>query len=187
MTERPLRADARRNYDRLLAAARDAFAEHGTEATLDDIAKRAVLGPGTLYRHFPSREALLAAVYEGEMRELAARSDELAGRLPPRDALEAWLRLQLDYVKTKRGLGVAVKSMLGTDSTTLAVCRGLMRGALDRLLSRAQEAGVVRTDVATTDLLRLVHAVAMASESDPENADHLLTVIFDGLRPPPGA
>jgi AcrR family transcriptional regulator len=187
VTERPLRADARRNYDRLLTAARDAFAEHGTEATLDDIAKRAVLGPGTLYRHFPSREALLAAVYEGEMREMAARSDELAGRLPPSEALEAWLRLQLDYVKTKRGLGVAVKSMLGTDSATLGVCRGLMRGALGRLLSRAQEAGVVRTDVAATDLLRLVHAVAMASESDPDNADHLLTVIFDGLRPPPRA
>jgi AcrR family transcriptional regulator len=181
--ERHMRADARRNYVRLVEAAREAFTEHGLEATLDDIAKRAVLGPGTLYRHFPNREALLAAVYRDDVEALSAQADELVQTHSPEEALAAWLSLQLDYIKYKRGLGMAVKSMLGADSETLAFCRDTLRGALGRLLAQAQQAGVVRTDVDASDVLRLVHAVGIASESAPENADRLLSLVLDGLRP----
>jgi AcrR family transcriptional regulator len=180
-----MRADARRNYDRLLAAAREAFTEDGIDATLDDIAKRAVLGPGTLYRHFPNREALLAAVYRNDVEELAAQADELSRTHPPREALAAWLALQLDYIKYKRGLGMAVKSMLGSDSATLALCRDVLRGALGHLLANGQAAGVVRVGLEPADVLRLVHAVGIASETAPENAELLLGIVLDGLRPQP--
>jgi AcrR family transcriptional regulator len=181
--ERHMRADARRNHERLVTTAREAFTEHGVEASLDDIAKRSGVGPGTLYRHFPTRDALLAAVYRGDVEALAARADELAQALPPDEALSAWLRLQLDYIKHKYGLGAAVKTMLGKDSDTLVWCRDTMRGALGRLLTRAQEAGAVRPDVDAADVLRLVHGVGMASESAPEQADRLLSLVLDGLRP----
>lgn len=180
--DRPLRADARRNYERLMAAARAAFTEHGAEAHLDDIARRANVGPGTLYRHFPNREALLAAVYRGDVEDLVAHAEALAAHLPPGEALDAWLRLQLDYIKTKRGLGSAVKAMLANDSETLAWCRESMREALRGLLSTAQEAGVVRKDVDAPDVLRLVHGVGIASEPVPDQADRLLSLVLDGLR-----
>jgi AcrR family transcriptional regulator len=182
--ERPMRADARRNYDRLLFVAREAFTEHGAAAHLDHIARRAGVGPGTLYRHFPTREALLAAVYRGDIEAMAAQADELADREPV-EALDAWLRLQLDYIKTKRGLGSAVKTMLSADTETLAWCRDTMRAALGRLLGRAQEAGAIRTDVTAQDVLRLVHGVALASEAVPEESDRLLSIVLDGLRVPP--
>jgi AcrR family transcriptional regulator len=178
-----MRADARRNHERLVASAREAFAAHGVEASLDDIARRAAVGPGTLYRHFPSREALLAAVYRDEVEALAAQADEIAQTHSPEDALTAWLRLQLDYIKHKRGLGAAVKSMLGADSETVAWCRDTLRAALGRLLATAQDAGVARTDVEPADVLRLVHGVAMACESAPDQADRLLSLVMDSLRP----
>jgi AcrR family transcriptional regulator len=181
--ERHMRADARRNYLRLVAAAREAFTEHGAETPLDDIARRAAVGPGTLYRHFPTREALLAAVYRGDVEALATKADELARTYPPEQAMAEWLLLQLDYIKHKRGLGSAVKTMLGADSETLAWCRDTMRGALGRLVERAQEAGAVRPDVNAADVLRLIHGVGMACESAPEQAEHLLAIVIDGLRP----
>src|SRR5262249_32941449 len=110
--ERHLRADARRNRERLVTVAREAFAEHGVEASLDDIARRAAVGPGRLYRHFPSREALLAVVYQGDVQAMAAQADELAERYPPGEALFAWLRLHLEYAKGKQGMGGAIKAML---------------------------------------------------------------------------
>jgi AcrR family transcriptional regulator len=178
-----MRADARRNYERLVATAREAFTEHGLDATLDDIARRAAVGPGTLYRHFPTRESLLAAVYRDDVDALAARAGELARTRPPEEALAVWLRLQLDYIKHKRGLGAAVKAMLGADSATLAWCRDTLRAAMGTLLANAQEVGVVRTDVDAADVLRLVHGVGTAAESAPEQADRLLSIVLDGLRP----
>jgi len=180
--DRPLRADARRNYERLVVAAREAFTEHGAEAHLDDIARRANVGPGTLYRHFPNREALLAAVYRDDVDALTEQADELAERLAPWEALDAWLRLQLEYIKAKRGLGSAVKTMLSNDSETLAWCRDNLRAALRRLLTSAQDAGAVRRDVDATEVLRLVHGVGIASEPVPDQADRLLTLVLDGLR-----
>jgi AcrR family transcriptional regulator len=183
-----MRADARRNYERLIDVARDAYTERGAAASLDDIARRAGVGPGTLYRHFPTREALLSAVYRDDVSMLAERAAEMARTNPPREALHAWLAMQLDYMKHKRGLGVAVKTMLAGDSETLEWCRETLRGALGELLTRAQETGEVRADVVPAEVLRLVHGVAMAAESAPEMADRLLSIVMDGLRPlPPDA
>jgi AcrR family transcriptional regulator len=180
---RPMRADARRNRGRVLAAAREAFTEHGTEATMDDIARRAEVGPGTLYRHFPTREALLADVYRGDVDALAEQARQLAHERPPEEALHAWLRLQLEYIRHKRGLGAAVKTILGAQSEMLVACRDIMRAALGQLLAGAQEAGVVRTDVEAAEVLRLVHGVVLASETAPDEADRLLSIVLDGLRP----
>ena len=182
--ERPLRADARRNRERVMAAARDAFAANGERATLDDIARRAGVGPGTLYRHFPDRETLLESVYRDEIEALCARTKGLAEHYPPREALAEWLRLQFDYIKTKRGLGTAVKQMLGTDNDTMRLCKDAMRGAVGDLLRRAQASGDIREEVEPTDVLRLVHGVVMATESDPDSAERLLGYVLDGLRPP---
>src|SRR5206468_1717714 len=99
---RPMRADARRNYTRLLTAAREAYTEHGPDTRLDDVARRAGVGPGTLYRHFPTREALLAAVYRDDVEALGVEANRLAETYPPAEALSRWLRLQLDYVRQKR-------------------------------------------------------------------------------------
>jgi AcrR family transcriptional regulator len=182
--DRVMRADARRNYGRLIAAAREAFTEHGGEAHLDDIARRAGVGPGTLYRHFPTREALLAAVYRGDVDDMMLQADHLAETLPPAEALAAWLRQQLDYIKVKRGLSTAVKTMLADDSETLSYCRDTMRAAAGGLLARAQEAGLVRTDVRPSDVLWLIHGLGVAAQSVPEDRERLLSIVLDGLRPP---
>jgi AcrR family transcriptional regulator len=181
--ERQMRADARRNHARLLEAAREAFGELGVYAPMDDIAKRAAVGPGTLYRHFATRDDLLAAVYRDDVVGIASQADELAAALPPREALDAWLRLQLDFIKRKYGFGAAVKAMLGKDATTLNFCKDIMRTALGRLLAAARATGDIRDDVDAADVLRLVHGVGMASESAPEDADRLLSYVLDGLRP----
>jgi AcrR family transcriptional regulator len=181
-TERPLRADARRNRERVMVAARDAFSANGEKATLDDIARRAGVGPGTLYRHFPDRESLLEAVYRDEIGLLCARGNALADREDPSEALAEWLRMQFEYIKTRRGLGTAVKQMLGTDSATMIDCKTMMRVAIGDLLARAQEAGEIRKEVEPDDVLRLVHGVVMATEHAPESAERLLGFVLDGLR-----
>lgn len=182
-SDRPLRADARRNRERLMAAAQEAFAQNGDAASLDDIAKRAGVGPGTLYRHFPSREALLAEVYREGVGGLAQRAADLAATQPPFAALETFLREQVAYAQSNRGLGVAVKAMIATDSPTMEWCRTTLRGAMGDLLQRAQQDGSVRPDVEPVVLMRLVHAVAYASETAPEQSTAMLGLIVDGLRP----
>ncbi|WP_460064294.1 TetR/AcrR family transcriptional regulator [Streptomyces sp. YKOK-I1] len=162
---RPMRADARRNYERLLKAAAEAFAEHGEGASLDDIAKRAGVGSGTLYRHFPTRQALLEAAYVDRIEALAARADELGETLPPGEALVEWLNELCVGTLEVRGM----KALLGsavTDGSVAAVtaCGTSMKGAATRLVSAAQEAGVLRGDLEPIDVLRLAHGVATASE-----------------------
>lgn len=183
--DRPMRADARRNHDRLLEVAKEAFTQDGYTTSLDDIAKRAGVGSGTLYRHFPTREALLETVYRADVEGLAARADALAEQFPPGEALAAWMREQLTYVREMRGLGSAVKTMLGAESETFAYCKDTMRDAVKRLLEPAQRAGEVRPDVAPADVMRLVHGVGTAVEHAPEEADRLLSIVIDGLRPQP--
>ncbi|WP_345631139.1 TetR/AcrR family transcriptional regulator [Rugosimonospora acidiphila] len=185
--EKPMRADARRNHGRLIVAAREVFIEHGPEAPLDDIAKRAAVGPGTLYRHFPTRESLLVGVYQDDLETLSAQADKLAESLPPEEALTAWLRLQLDYVKHRRGFSAAVKAIMGLEAPAMNYCRNLMRGSLIRLLEPAKAAGVIRAGVEAPDVLRLVHGVAMACESAPDDGERLLDYVIDGLRPRPAA
>jgi AcrR family transcriptional regulator len=183
--ERPMRADARRNYERLLVVAREAFSERGEQASMDDIAKRAEVGPGTLYRHFPNREALLAAVYRDDVDFMAKRAEELAGTLPPFEALATWLHEQLGFIKAKLGITAVLKNILKDNTETFEWCRDAMATALGGLLESAQDAGVIRPDVDHITVLRLAHGVGMASENAPEMADRMLDLVIDGLRAKP--
>ncbi|WP_434595576.1 TetR/AcrR family transcriptional regulator [Streptomyces sp. A5-4] len=183
---RPMRADARRNYERLLAEARRAFAEHGTDASLEDVARRAGVGIGTLYRHFPNRHALMSAVFQGAVDELLAHSRALADSEAPCTALVTWLRDIITHAGEYQGLARELMSASRDDSSALARCSTSMREAGERLLVRAQESGVVRPDVSIGDLMQLTNAIALAAEQapdDPELADRLLTLTLKGLRP----
>jgi AcrR family transcriptional regulator len=184
---RPMRADAQRNYAKLLSAASEAFLEHGADdVSLEEIARRAGVGIGTLYRHFPTRQALLEAVYLDQVEALRARADELLESGSSGEAFAAWLRALVGFSSTKRSLTSALVATLGKDSEVLSKCSKLIRDSADSLLARAQQAGVVRTDVNSVDLIRLVHGVSMVTEyapGDPGQADRMLTLILDGLRP----
>jgi len=187
---RPMRADAQRNYARLLEAASGAFAEHGADdVSLEEIARRASVGIGTLYRHFPTRQALLEAVYIDQVESLSARARELLRAESPADALAEWLRAMVKFSSTKRNMTTALLATLGTDSELLSSCVKEIKGAAESLLARAQQAGVVRPDADAKDLIRLVHAVNIATEKtpDPGQADRMLALILDGLRSQPDA
>ncbi|NIH82062.1 TetR/AcrR family transcriptional regulator [Amycolatopsis viridis] len=185
MAPRPMRADARRNYERLLATAREAFREHGPDAPLDDIARRAGVGAGTLYRHFPNREALIEAVYRDDIERLCAGAHQLLAEHEPGKALELWMRDRLAFVLQKRGVAHTLKAAMDRDSETFAYCRSLMNDAAEEVLRHAQEAGAVRADVQPRDLLLLGHGVCVAADEDEELAGRLLSVMLDGLKPQP--
>ncbi|MFD4414050.1 TetR/AcrR family transcriptional regulator [Streptomyces sp. NPDC058466] len=184
---KPMRADARRNYERLLKVAAEAFAEHGEGASLDDIAKRAGVGSGTLYRHFPTRQALLEAAYVDRIEALAARADEIARELPPGEALVEWLNELCVGTIQVRGM----KALLGsavTDGSSVAVaaCGTAVKGAATRLVEAAQREGALRADVEPIDVLRLAHGVAGASELANGQGTHIrryLSLLTEGLRP----
>ncbi|MFJ6695873.1 TetR/AcrR family transcriptional regulator [Streptomyces sp. NPDC091272] len=201
---RAMRADARRNYDRLLAEASDAFAAHGTDASLEEVARRAGVGIGTLYRHFPSRHALMSAVFQDAVDELLSRAQELAEAPAPCEALVGWLRAIITHASEYRGLARALMSASGTDADTdtstgtgtdavkntaasaMSACSIPMREAGTVLLVRAQHSGAVRPDVSIRDLMQLTNAIALAAEQspdDPELADRLLSLAVRGLRP----
>src|SRR5215467_11692358 len=188
---RPMRADAQRNYVKLLDAASAAFLEHGADdVSLEEIARRAGVGIGTLYRHFPTRQALLEAVYRDQVDLLEARAEELLRTESPGDALADWLRALMKFSSTKHSLISAMLAGLGKDSELLSSCSKVLREAADALLARAQEAGVVRPDADSGDVIRLVHAVNIATQrgpADPGQADRMLALILDGLRPQPAA
>ncbi|WP_329256336.1 TetR/AcrR family transcriptional regulator [Streptomyces sp. NBC_01478] len=181
-----LRADARRNYERLVAEARVCFAAHGTDASLEDVARRAGVGIGTLYRHFPNRQSLMSAVFEDAVGELLARARELRDAPQPCVALVSWLREMVAHASEYRGLARALMAVTYDDTSALARCSGPIREAGGALLRRAQDAGDVRGDVEIGDLLQLTHAIALAAEGnpgDPELADRLLTLTLRGLKP----
>jgi AcrR family transcriptional regulator len=181
-----LRADARRNRDRLIAVAREAFAERGADASLDDIARRAGVGPGTLYRHFPTRMALMEAVYRDGVEALCAEAYDRLASPSPGDALAEWLRSFLAYVATKRGLAKALTAVAGDEKPPFfAACHDMVGEAGAALLARAQESGAIRPDVQVWDLLKLVSGIAMTSEQAPDCAlmgDRLLALVMDGVR-----
>ncbi|GII59793.1 TetR family transcriptional regulator [Planotetraspora thailandica] len=177
---RPHRADARRNFDALLAAARDAFAENGTDASLEDIARRAGVGIGTLYRNFPTRQDLFESVYVGEVEELARAAAEVAD-LPPWDALVAWMRQFVSYAATKR----AIYEALNRESEMFRSCRDTMYAAGTPLFARAQEAGEVRADVGFDDVLRMISSLSGGAFVDVEQRDRVLGVALDGVRSRP--
>ncbi|MGV9455550.1 TetR/AcrR family transcriptional regulator [Streptomyces sp. NPDC003635] len=174
---RPHRKDAARNYDALLAAAREAFAEKGAEASLEDIARRAGVGIGTLYRNFPTRRDLFESVYAGEVNDLVQVAQEVAG-LEPWEALTTWLGRFTGYMVTKR----AVREALDDQSEIFDACRDSMYGAGGPLLERAQRAGVAREDMDFSDLLRLVAGVTATTFTDDAQRDRVLAIALDGVR-----
>jgi len=180
-----MRADARRSRAKLLEAATAAFAEHGADAPLDDIARQAGVGIGTLYRHFPTRTDLQAAVYRGQVERVCDAADELLVSATPEQALIGWAHALGAYLVTKRGLANALIGAVGKDSELMNGCMTAMRTAADRLVRNAQQAGVLRPDVTERDLLRLVHGIAVATEQSPEDTDRLMTLMLDGLRSRP--
>jgi AcrR family transcriptional regulator len=184
---RARRADAQRNVDRLIAAARDAFAAHGPNAPLDDIARAAGVGAGTLYRHFPTRLALFEAVYRDSVERLCAEGERLSATEPPAEALVDWLLGFVSVVSQKRGLASALTEE-GRTSELFAQCHAMINTTGAQLLDRAKEAGAIRDDVALGDLLKMAKAFAHAAETSPEGpalAERLLVLALDGLRPRP--
>jgi len=181
-----LRADARQNHARLITAATAAFAERGADAPLEDIARRAGVGIGTLYRHFPTRTDLQAAVFRSQVIAVCSQGDALlADQASSGEAFAAWMRNLAGYLVTKRGLSHALIEAIGIESELISSCWMTMRQTTERLLANAQEAGVIRTDVDATDVMRLVHGVTVSTEKTPERADMLLSVMLDGLRATP--
>jgi AcrR family transcriptional regulator len=181
LAQRPKRADARRNYDKLIAAAREAFTEDGTAASLEDIARRAEVGIGTLYRHFPNRQALLEAVYVEEVEAMCRTAEELSD-LEPWDALAGWLRRFVGYAATKRALAEELLAYTGQDSEVFSTCRTAISAAGEPLLERAQQAGVARRDTTFTDVGRMVGGIAVIRGAEPEQIERILELALDGLR-----
>jgi AcrR family transcriptional regulator len=178
---RPKRADARRNYEKVLAAAREAFAEGGESTALEEIARRAGVGIGTLYRHFPSRQALLEALYLGEVEEMCRSAAELDGT-DPWEALESWFEGFIAYMATKRALAAELLNYLDQDAPLFQVCRASLFEAGEPLLKRAQEAGVVRPDVNIGEVIQMVVGIGKIPASDPGQTAHIIRVALDGLR-----
>jgi AcrR family transcriptional regulator len=177
----PKRADARRNYEKVLAAARQAFAEGGESTALEEIARRAGVGIGTLYRHFPNRQALLEALYVGEVEEMCHSATELDAA-DPWEALNAWFGRFIAYIATKRALANELQNYLDQDAPLFQVCRSSLYEAGEPLLKRAQEAGAVRRDVTIADVIQMVVGIAKIPSSEPGQAEHLVRIALDGLR-----
>ena len=178
------RADAQRNRDRLLEAAKAAFAEAGPQASLDEIARRAGVGIGTLYRHFPTREAVVEAVYRREVQQLADAAPRLIESLPPAEALRAWMRLFIDYIAAKRVIAPALKSLVGGGSALYADSSARINEAMALLVERARASGDIRPSANSADLLRaLIGFAYVNSAPDWEaSARRLIDLLIDGLR-----
>ncbi|WP_439677799.1 TetR/AcrR family transcriptional regulator [Embleya sp. MST-111070] len=182
---RPMRADARRNYERLLAEARVVFREQGVDASLEELARRAGVGIGTLYRHFPTRDALVEAVVRDRYDGLTARAEALRDADGARDALATWLRLLIEGAGTFRGMSATLMATLADETSELYASCHAMREAGAALLTRAQAVGEVRADIDTDGLFTLAHGIAWAHEQrevdDPERLPRLLDVVVFGL------
>jgi AcrR family transcriptional regulator len=168
----------------LLEAAKASFAGAGADVSLDEIARRAGVGIGTLYRHFPTRDAIVEAVYRREVEQLAGAANRLAAALPPADALHAWMRLFVDYIATKRVIAPALKAMVGGASELYASSGARISKAMARMVERAKNAGEIRADADPADLLRaLAGFTSINAGSDWEaSARRLIDILIDGLR-----
>ncbi|MFG1627752.1 TetR/AcrR family transcriptional regulator [Kribbella sp. NPDC049227] len=180
---RPTRADAARNYDLLVTAAREAFTENGADTSLEEIARRAGVGIGTLYRRFPNRTALLEAVYVDEIQSVCDRAYGFAEELEPFEALAAWLRSFVGYAISKKSLAGELTVALGKDSEFFQTCKVNVRDAGQLLLDRAKASGEVRPELDLTDIMRLVGGINMSRDMEPEQAHRLLDIVLCGLRP----
>jgi AcrR family transcriptional regulator len=179
--KRPMRADARRNHEKVVAAAREAFAEHGTSASLEEIARRAEVGIGTLYRNFPNRQALLEAVYVDEVDNLCRSAAELAS-LPPWDAFVAWVHRLVGYLATKQALAHELLEYVDHDAALFMTCRQSLFGAGQPLLERAQQAHAVRADTNLWEIIQMVGGIAKIPGAEAEQIDHIVEIALDGLR-----
>ena len=178
---RPKRADARRNYEKVLAAAREAFAEGGESTALEEIARRAGVGIGTLYRHFPNRQALLEALYLDEVEEVCRSAAQFEGA-DPWEALNGWFERFIAYLATKRALAHELLNYLDHDASLFQASRASLFAAGEPLLERAQEAGVVRQDVTIAEVIQMVIGVAKIPAADPSQTERILRIALDGLR-----
>jgi AcrR family transcriptional regulator len=179
------RADAQRNRERILEIAKEAFTRSGANTSLDDVAKQAGVGAGTLYRHFPTRDALLEAVYRTEVEKLAAAERRLAETMAPREALRAWMMLFVDYIAAKQIIAPALNTMVGGPSKVFEATVDLIKGAIDALVKRAIKSGDIRPDLDPFDLLRALVGVSyVASEPGwPQSAKRLVDILLLGSRP----
>jgi AcrR family transcriptional regulator len=180
---RPMRADARRNYDRLVEAARAVFAARGSEASIEEIARTAGVGVGTLYRHFPQRIDLVEAVYREDVDTLVARGEELMTQAAPWDALAQWLEAFVAYAAAKRTFLTELHEAFEKNPDLAVSSREKIGAETGRLLARAQEAGVARPDISQAELMQLVGGMCMARGATEEQNLGLLTFVLDGIRP----
>jgi AcrR family transcriptional regulator len=185
VARRKPRADAQRNRERILEMAKEAFTQSGANISLDDVARQAGVGAGTLYRHFPTREALLEAVYHAEVAKLAAAEREFSGKMPPVEALRAWMLLFVDYIAAKRIIAPALNTLVGGPSKVFESSGAQIKGAIYALVKRAIESGDIRPDLDPFDLLRALIGVAnVASGPDwQQSARRLVQILIAGSRP----
>ena len=182
--ERKPRADAQRNRDRILEAAKQAFTRSGANTSLDEIAKEAGVGPGTLYRHFPNRDELLEAVYRTEVEKLAAAEGKFEKTMPPVKALRAWMLLFVDYVATKKIIAPALNASVGGTSKVVEASYAPIHEAMRALVQRAIESGELRKEIDPIDLLRALVGVAFLESSHDwqESARRLVDILIAGSR-----
>jgi AcrR family transcriptional regulator len=180
------RADGQRNRERLLETAKAAFADVGPDVSLDEIARRAGVGIGTLYRHFPNRDAIVEAVYRREVQQLADAAKRLQETLPPGEALHQWMRLFVDYIATKKVIGSALGAIVGGVSELYASSGVLIIGSMNALVGRASASGDIRADADPDDVLRALvgFTYGNASPGWEDSALRLIDILMDGLRSP---
>jgi AcrR family transcriptional regulator len=178
------RADGQRNRERLMEAAKAAFAEVGADVSLEEIARRAGVGIGTLYRHFPTRDAIVEAVYRREVQQLADAAPRLVDALPPAEALRAWMRVFIDYIAAKKVIAPALKSLVGGGSALYADSSARINGAIALLVERARASGDIRPDADSADLLRALIGFAYVNSAPDWEASalRLIDLLIDGLR-----
>jgi AcrR family transcriptional regulator len=185
ITARKPRADALRNRERILEVAKEAFTQQGANASLDEIAKQAGVGAGTLYRHFPTRDELIQGVYRNEVAKLAAAAARFAETMPPLAALRAWMLLLVDYIAAKHIISPALNTIAGGPSKLHEGSRTIIQGAIDGLVRRAKKSGDLRRDLDAYDLLRALIGVShVGSGADwQQSARRLVDILIAGSRP----
>jgi AcrR family transcriptional regulator len=179
------RTDAQRNRERILEVAKEAFTGFGADASLDDIAKQSGVGAGTLYRHFPTRDALIEAVYRNEVEKLASAADRFAETMSPIEALRTWMLLLVDHIAAKHIIAPALNSIVGGPSRLYEGSRSLIQGAIDGLVKRAKRSGDLRKDLDAFDLLRALIGVSHvgAGADWQQSARRLVDILIAGSRP----
>jgi AcrR family transcriptional regulator len=184
-TVRKPRTDALRNRERILEVAKAAFTRQGANASLEEIAKQAGVGTGTLYRHFPTRDALIEGVYRNEVEKLAAAASHFAKKMSPIEALRAWMLLLVDHIAAKHIIAPALNSIVGGPSRLYEGSRSMIQGAIDELVKRAKRSGDLRRDLDAFDLLRALIGVShVGSGADwQQSARRLVDILIAGSRP----